>query len=104
MGQIQASIVLDCDAATAARAWEEFDFEQGVIPERGPAAGVGEAIEDDAAEEQVVTFEERDGTTLFVLTLVYDEDAEGGTDVSTLRADVDDELGRFREFVESGES
>ncbi len=104
MGQIQASIVVQCDAETAARAWDEFDFDQGFLPGRGPAAGVEEAIADDAAEDQIVSFEDRDdGTALVVLTLEYDENDLNGTDVPTLRADVDDELGRYREFVESGE-
>jgi hypothetical protein len=99
MGEIQASIVVGCDAETAAEAWAEFDFRQAIGHGLGPSGRIEEAPEEEAAEEERVRFVERsDGSSLVTLTLEYDEDEV--SDVSTLRAEVDDELARYREFIE----
>jgi hypothetical protein len=99
MSEIQASIVVGCDAATAAEAWGEFDFRRAIGRGMGPAGQIRETPEESAAEEERVRFQERpDGSSLVTLTLEYDEDEVD--DVSALRADVEDELARYREFIE----
>ncbi len=98
MGEIQASIVVGCDAETAAEKWTTFDFRQQLGQGPGLTTPVAEAMEQDAEEERV-RFEDRaDGSSLVVLTVEYDEDVVD--DVPTLRAEVEDELARYREYLE----
>ena len=99
MSEIQASIVVACDAETAAEAWAEFDFRKEIGQGMGPSGRIEETLQEEVAEEERVRFEERaDGSSLVTLTVEYDEDDID--DISLLRAEVDDELARYRQFIE----
>ncbi len=99
MNKMQASIVVGCDAETAMEAWQEFEFRQVIGRGMGPAGHVEETAEDRAAEEERVRIEERaGGSSLVTVTVEYDEDEVD--DLTVLRADVEDELARYREFIE----
>jgi hypothetical protein len=91
--------VVGCDAETAAEAWAVFDFRQEIGTGLTTTRPADDPLIDQEADEERVSFQERpDGTSLVTLTVVYDEDEVD--DVSSLRAEVDDELARYRESIE----
>jgi hypothetical protein len=99
MSEMQASIVVGCDAETAMEAWKEFDFRQAVGAASSPAGRVVESDEERAGAEERVRIEDRgDGSSLVTLTLEYDDDEVD--DLTVLRADIEDELARYRESIE----
>ena len=90
-------VVVGCDVEAAAEAWREFDFRRAVAG--GPSGRVEETLEERAAEEEFVRFEQHaDGSTLVTVTVEYDEDEVD--DLTVLRADIEDELARYRESIE----
>lgn len=99
MGVVEQAIVVGMAVDRAAGEWKEFVFRDEIGTGRGPARDV-ELSEAHGAEQEMVEFTALDeGSTRVVLRAEYDEDDED-VDVSSLRADVNDELARFREFVE----
>jgi hypothetical protein len=102
MGKVQESVLVRLSPDEAAKRWQEFDFRREIGRGRGPAGQVGIGPEERMGEEEYVRFEDAgDGVTRVTLTLDYDEDDEDDElDVSALRADVNDEMARFRAFAE----
>ena len=99
MGELQASVVVGCPAETAAKAWEKFDLREEIGRGMGPAGQVEETLQEKYADDESIRFEDRpDGTSVVTLTVRYDEAA----DATSFRAEVDDELARYRQFVEGG--
>lgn len=99
MGKMQDSVVVRLSPDEAAARWKEFDFKQEIGRGMGPAGQVKLRPLESESEEEIVRFEDAgNGTTRVTLTVEYDDDED--VDVSTLRADVDDEMARFREYAE----
>jgi hypothetical protein len=100
MGLVEQSVVLDVSAQTAADAWQEYSAIETIGQAQGPQGRVELSAEDKWETGELVTFErlalDRVRVTLHA---EYDDDDES-VDVSSLRADVDDEIARFKEFIE----
>jgi hypothetical protein len=100
MGLVEQSIVVALPLERAEGEWREYIYRDEIGHGRGPAGEV--AFRESYAEEsaELVTFEELSpSSTRVTLRAEYDDDEED-VDVSSLRADVNDELARYREFVE----
>jgi hypothetical protein len=99
MGELQSSIAVGCSAETAAKAWEKFDLKQEIGRGMGPEAQVEETLEKRYAKDEGIRFEDKpDGTSVVTLTVEFDAAA----DEASLRAEVDDEMERYRAFTEGG--
>ena len=98
MGQVQQSIVVALGMEQAQDEWRAYVYRDEVGASLGPEGRLAAGAQDDV-EQELVTFEEAgSGSTRVTLRADFDEDED--VDVSTLRADVNDELARYREFVE----
>jgi hypothetical protein len=100
MAELQASVALGCSAETAAKAWEKFDLREEIGRGMGPEGQVEETLQERYAEDEGIRFEDKpDGTSVVTLSVKYDDAA----DETSFRAEVEDELARYRAFVESGD-
>lgn len=99
MGIVEQSIVVALDFDEARDEWQEFSFQDDVG--RGGALQGQVAIReaDLASSEERVSFEEVDSSSTRV-TLKAEFEEDDDVDIASLRADVNDELARYREFVE----
>ncbi len=98
MGVVEQAIVVGLGVEQAENEWREFVYRDEIGTGRGPEGGVEFSEADDTLE--LVTFDEvTAASTRVTLRAEYDDEDED-VDVSSLRADVNDELARFREFVE----
>jgi len=99
MGQVQQSIVVALGLERAQEEWRSYLYRDEMGSGLGPAGRVA-AAEQDRVDDELVTFEQISAaSTRVTLRADYDED-EDDVDVSAVRADVNDELARYREFVE----
>ena len=99
MGLVEQSIVIALGLEQAQSEWQEYAYRDEIGRGQGPQGEVefSERYQTESAE--LVTFEEMGASsTRVTLRAEYDEDED--IDVSSLRADVNDELARYREFVE----
>ena len=100
MGLIERSIVLDVSAQVAADAWQEFSASEAIGRGRGPQGRIELSAEDKWETGELVTFDRLAlDRTRVTLHAEYDEEDER-VDVSSLRADVDDEVARFKEYID----
>ena len=100
MARVEQTTVLDCDLEQAQDAWEKYNYKKRVGWGRGPSGEMELGPEEAYADKEFITFtEEGSGRTRVTLTADYDPD-EKGVDVAELRADVNDEIARFKEFAE----
>jgi hypothetical protein len=97
MGMVEQAIVIGVAVDRAMDEWKEFAFRDEVGHGLGPQGDILAGEEDVTAE--LIDFEELGpDSTRVILKAEFDDDED--FDVSALRADVNDELARFREFVE----
>jgi hypothetical protein len=100
MGVVEQSIVVACDLEQARDAWQKFAYKNKVGRGRGPQGEIGLGAEEAFANEEYILFEETgSGSTRVTLRAEYDPEEEG-VDVTELRADISDEVERFRQFAE----
>lgn len=99
MGLVEQSIVVALPLEQAEGEWREYIYRDEIGSGFGPSGQVQfrESYADESAE--LVTFEEISPSSTRV-TLRAEFDDEEDVDVPSLRADVNDELARYREFVE----
>jgi hypothetical protein len=100
MGLVEQSIVVGCALEQARDEWKEFTYRDMIGRGRGPRGQVEFSEQDLTEEPERATFAELSpDSTRVTVHVEYDEDDEE-IDVSALRAEVNDELARYREFVE----
>jgi hypothetical protein len=98
MSVVEQSVVVACGLERAHEAWQEFTYRSRAL--RDPQGRTGLGAKEAFTSEEHVTFEETEpGQTRVTLRAEYDPDVEG-VRVSELRADVNDEIARFKEFAE----
>ena len=99
MAVVEQSVVIDVSAQTAADAWQEFSAQEAIGSARGPQGRIELSAEDKWETGELVTFDRLAlDRTRVTLHAEYDEDDET-VDVASLRAGVNDEIARFKEYV-----
>ena len=99
MAVVEQSVVIDVSAQTAADAWQEFSAQEAIGSARGPQGRIELSAEDKWETGELVTFDRLAlDRTRVTLHAEYDEEDET-VDVASLRAGVNDEIARFKEYV-----